>query len=566
MNRNKLFTVVCAAAVVTACSSGDINIEPTTSVGDTTINNPGGGSATVNDCASIVVGGQTVQGSLDSNDNCVYGSSFVGPKNNLQDDLYISALPNGRAHVFTSSLFVGNPYQTSAELAAAGIAEGGDGPTLTIEAGATLAFETNKDFIIINRGSRILADGRADAPITFTSVSDINGTVLPEDVQQWGGIVINGFAVTSKCSYTPGESRYLNDDPAEPNPNFSVVGDCAIDAEGSEGDDESWYGGDNDNDDSGILRYVVVKHTGAAVGNGDELNGISFGAVGRNTIIENLEVYSMFDDGIEMFGGSVNVTNYVAVYVRDDSIDIDEGYNGTIRNALVLQQEMDGDHCIEADGLGSYGDLAAAVRDDLVARGLNSRPTIENLTCIVSANNNGSREDGLGQGFRLREGLWPTINNALLISSYGAPGDPAANNYCLRISDSHTHDGALSGEMSFNGFIAACQDISNPTAIGAFADEQAWAESNGAQFATIAQDAAQNPTAASDTGLQLLGGSPPIYSLTWATSMVDGAAPLAGSAPVSGDYLGAVVESNDWTQGWTYGIHDGSRAQALWFE
>jgi hypothetical protein len=389
---------------------------------------------------------------------------------------------------------------------------------------------------------------------------------MPEDVQEWGGIVINGFAVTSKCSYTPGEPRYLNNDPLDANPAFQVVGDCAIDAEGSEGDDESWYGGDNDNDDSGILRYVVVKHTGAAVGNGDELNGISFGGVGRSTIIENLQVYSMFDDGIEMFGGSANVTNYVAVYVRDDSIDIDEGYNGTIRNALVIQQELDGDHCIEADGLGSYGGLAAAVRDDYVARFLNSRPTIENLTCIVSANSNGTREDGLGAGFRLREGLWATINNALLISSYGPSETEAENNYCLRIADSHTHDGAINDNWSFNGFIASCADISHGSfTAGGFADEQDWAEGEGAQFATVPAAGGLNPTAAADTDLQLLEGTPGIYSLPFATSLVDGAAPT-GSAPISGDHLGAVTLADDWTQGWTYGIHDGSRAQALWFE
>ena len=99
---------------------------------------------------------------------------------------------------------------------------------------------------------------------------------------------------------------------------------------------------------------MVVKHTGAQVANGDELNGISFGGVESNTIVENLQVYSTYDDGIEMFGGSVNFTNFVGVYVRDDSIDIDEGYNGTISNALVIQSATDGNHCIESDGLEDF--------------------------------------------------------------------------------------------------------------------------------------------------------------------------------------------------------------------
>ena len=324
MNRTKLFTIIFGGALLAACESGDINISPSTNVSDSNnvVNNGGGGGGADEDCAAFVRNGQEIRGSADGNGNCTYGSAFVGPKNNLTVDLIIPALPDGGAHIFTSSLFVGETYRSNADLQAAGIAEGGDGPTLTIEAGATLAFQTNKDFVIVNRGSRIIADGTADAPITFTSVSDINGTVGPEEVQQWGGMVINGFGVSNKCAYVGnrGEAGFMLD-PANP--------ECHIEAEGSAGDDESQYGGDNDADDSGILRYVIVKHTGAEVANGDELNGISFGGVGSSTVVENLQVYSTFDDGIEMFGGSVNFTNFVA-HVRTRRLNrrIDEGWNG----------------------------------------------------------------------------------------------------------------------------------------------------------------------------------------------------------------------------------------------
>ena len=133
----------------------------------------------------------------------------------------------------------------SAELQAAGITEGGDGPTLTIEAGATLAWETNADFMIVNRGSQIFAVGEPDAPITLTSVSDVNGTVGPEDVQQWGGMVINGFGVTNACSYTGTRGVDL-----------ALDGECHVDSEGSAGNDENQYGGDNDADDSGVYPEV----------------------------------------------------------------------------------------------------------------------------------------------------------------------------------------------------------------------------------------------------------------------------------------------------------------------
>jgi len=566
MNRNKLFVVVIAGSLLAACESGDINITPTT-IDNSVDNSTGGGGGSEDDiCASYVRDGATVRGSADGNGNCVYDNTFVGPKNNLQEDLLIQALPDGGAHIFTASLFVGNTYRTQDELQAAGITQGGDGPTLTIQAGATLAFQTNSDFMIINRGSRIIADGRPDAPITLTSVSDINGTVGPEDVQQWGGVVINGFAVSNKCSYvgTRGEAGF----------GLSPGTECSIDAEGSAGDDESQYGGDNDADDSGILRYVIVKHTGAQVGNGDELNGISFGSVGSSTIVENLEVYSTFDDGVEMFGGSFDITNLVAVYVRDDSIDIDEGYNGTITNALVVQSAADGNHCIEADGIGSYGDLDQATRDDFIARGLQSAPTINNLTCIISANVPGTHDPGAG--WRFREGIHPVVNDSLLISSFGANDQASGDdNYCLRIDNVETTEAAINGDLQLNSVIFSCQEnvkgnaIADRNAVVAFADEQAFAEAEGNQFATVADGTAVDASDAANPEINLLTGAQKVYSLPWNTSIVDSAAAIATTTPTSGtatDILGAVSATDDWTQPWAYGIDPNNRGQALWFE
>lgn len=550
MTLRNSFTVLVAGFALAACDSGDINIEPTTSVNNSnnTVNQGSGGSAD-DICASYVENGQTIRGSADGNGNCTYGSSFVGPKNNLVTDLLIPALPNGGAHIFTSSLFVGETYRTEAELQAAGITEGGDGPTLTIEAGATLAFQTNKDFIIINRGSRILADGRPDAPITFTSVSDINGTVGPEDVQQWGGMVINGFGVTNACSYdgTRGQAGFQ----------LTAGTECSSEAEGSAGDDESQYGGDNDADDSGILRYVLVKHTGAEVGNGDELNGITFSGVGSSTIVENLQVYSTYDDGIEMFGGSVNVSNFVALYVRDDSLDFDEGWNGTITNALVIQSAADGNQCIEADGIGGYSAANVAVNADFIARGLQTAPTINNLTCIFSPNAGGTH--GSGAGLRFREGIWPVVNDSLIVSAYGANDTSnATDNFCLRIDDDETNAAAANGDLQLNSVIFACQEPVN--------DAEDTIVGSAVQFASVADGTAVDASTAADPELQLFEGAAKTQSLTWASSLVDGAAPVATTAPTAGDFLGAISATVDWTQGWTYGLYDGSRAQPLWFE
>jgi len=555
MNRSLVLTAVIAGCVAGGCGSGDINIEPSTTVSNSNNTTATGGGGSSNPCASYRnSGGQTIQGSYDGS-NCTYSPSFVDAGNNLKVDLTIPALPNGGAHIFQGSLFVGETYDTDAELAAAGIAEGGDGPELTIDAGATLAFQSSADFMIINRGSQLFAVGRADAPITFTSVSDVNGTAGPEDVQQWGGMVINGFGVTNQCAYTG-----------------SVAGgdlattDCHVDAEGAAGLDESQYGGDNNDDSSGRLEYVVVKHTGATVGNGDELNGISFGAVGRNTVVSNLEAYSTYDDGIELFGGAVNIRNYVAIYARDDSIDIDEGYAGTITNALVIQSATDGNHCIEADGIADFDNLLPADVEAVIAQGINSRPTINKLTCIVSANGAATATHDPGAGWRLREGIFPVINDALVVASFSADDPTSGNdNYCLRI-DNRSQLAAQDGDLELNSVIFACGE---PTRGQTFPDgvttERSFAEAGGNIFVSVPGGAAVDPTANNDTGLQLLEGVPPVFSIDYATMQVDGAAPAG--APQSGIFIGGLsLTEGDWTAGWTYGIDAANRGEPLWFE
>jgi len=555
MNRKFVLAALVAGVAAAGCDSGDINIEPSTSVSNSNNTTNTGGGGSTNPCASYVnSGGQTIQGSFDGTD-CTYSPSFVDAGNNLRFDLTIPDLPNGGAHIFEGSLFVGESFDNDADLAAANIDEGGDGPVLTIEAGATLAWQSNANFVIINRGSQIFAVGREDAPITFTSVSDVNGTVGPLDVQQWGGIVINGFGVTNKCAYTGTVSG-----------GDLATTDCHVDAEGAAGLDESQYGGDNNDDSSGRLEYVVVKHTGATVGNGDELNGITFGGVGRNTIVRNLQVYSTFDDGIEMFGGAVNFENFVALYVRDDAIDIDEGWSGTIDNALVIQSEDDGNHCIEADGIGSFSDLTDTEVENVIAQGINSRPTINKLTCIVSANGPATATHDPGAGWRLREGLFPTINDALVVGSFNANDTGSSNdNYCLRI-DNRSQQAALDGDLEINSTIFACAEPTRgQTLAGSATTERQFAEAAGNIFATIPDGTAVNATAAADPDLQLLEGVQPIFSIEYATMQVDGAAPAG--APQSGTFIGGLALSiPDWTANWTYGIDPNNRGTALWFE
>ncbi len=557
-SRRLLAACVCATALLGGCGGGgDIKINPSTV--DNSVNNSNNTTSTpteaTNPCASYTTGsGQTRQGTYDGT-NCTYSPAFVDSGNNLMVDLTIPALTGGGAHIFQGSLFVGGAYNTDAELQAAGIAKGGDGPTLTIEAGATLAWESNDKFMVINRGSQIFAVGTPDNPITLTSVSDINGSLAsdPEAVSQWGGLVIDGFGVTNKCAYTGTRG----------DPGFALAGECHVASEGSAGQDENYYGGDNDDDNSGRIEYFIVKHTGAEVGNGDELNGITWGAVGRGTVVKNLEAYSVYDDGMEFFGGAVDITNYAAVYNRDDSFDIDEGWIGTLNTALVIQSATDGNNCIEADGLGSYDSLDQATIDDFIARKLNSAPTINNMTCIISANGADTATHDPGAGWRFREGITPTVNDSMIIASFGP--DSTDDNYCLRL-DNSTLDEAEKGNVHLNSIIIACKDRTHGNTLpvsGTSVEQWASTAPNSVIFATV--DGVVNPTAAADTQLILLEGTPPIFSVAYASMVVDDAAPAG--APQSGDYIGALSQSAaDPFEGWTFGIFDGNRAESLWFE
>lgn len=550
MSFKKVFAINVLATALVACGGGDINIAPAVT-STTTGGTSGGNTAGSSVCAAYTSGGTTFQGTLSGN-NCQYDTSFVDVDNPLSVDVTFQDLPNDGVHVFAGSLVVGENHNTDADLTAAGITAGGDGPTLSIGAGSTLAFQSSDDFMVINRGSQLIANGTAAAPITLTGERDaVFQVVGPEDVQVWGGLVINGFGVTNKCAYTG--TRGVDLAPSS---------ECHVVAEGQASAGETNYGGNNDADNSGTLRYVVVKHTGAEVAPGNELNGIAFNAVGSGTTVEFLEVYSVYDDGIEFFGGAVDVSNYVAVYAKDDSIDIDEGYRGTITNALVIQSENDGNRCVESDGIGSYSDVSATpgAVADLIARDLNSEATITNMTCIISANEVGTHDPGAG--LRIREAHIPVIRNSIVTTAYSGDeklGDDDFN-WCVRI-DEEGGPAALAGDLEITNTVLACQDLIDGD-LGGGSSTLAWLDTGAFDNATYqSAEAGEDPTATSNPALIILDG---FYSVLPAGMTITGE---TVPTPSGGEtFVGAVLSTDDWTAGWTYGIHAGSRAQALWFE
>lgn len=216
-----------------------------------------------------------------------------------------------------------------------------NGTTLTIEPGTIIKGQAgtgaNATALLVARGGKINAIGTSELPIIFTSVAD---EISPEQVKQgnftspnldptsqglWGGVIILGYAPISASANE-----------------IQIEGIPTTDANGL-------YGGTNPTDNSGILKYVSIRHGGANIGNGNEINGLTLGGVGNGTIIENIEIVGNQDDGVEFFGGTVNLTNLIVWFSGDDAIDTDQSWGGTLNNFIVICGNAT-DHALEIDG------------------------------------------------------------------------------------------------------------------------------------------------------------------------------------------------------------------------
>ena len=214
-----------------------------------------------------------------------------------------------------------------------------EGDTLVIEPGTIIKAEagTGNDAsaLVISRGGYIIADGTRDEPIIFTALADdpfdpTDPISVNRAVGQWGGVIILGRART-------------NNDTER-----TIEGVSAITT-----GDRALYGGDNDEDDSGIFRYVSIRHGGSKIGDGDEINGLTMGAVGSGTQIDHVEVAFNDDDGFEWFGGTVNTSYLISFFNADDSFDWDQGFRGKGQFWFTIGGDGRGDHGGEHDGAGS---------------------------------------------------------------------------------------------------------------------------------------------------------------------------------------------------------------------
>src|SRR5688572_30043390 len=242
------------------------------------------------------------------------------------------------------------------------------GSTLNIGAGTRVIGESGSTgTLIVERGGRLNAVGTAEAPIVFTSDQPIGQRGRGD----WGGLIINGRA---RVNFGTGEAA-------------------------GEGDTGT-YGGTDDNDNSGILRYVRVEFGGIEFSPDNELNGIAFQAVGRGTQVDHVQSHLSRDDAMEWFGGSVDGKYLVMSGAADDSVDWTFGWNGRLQYVAVLQRGDDADNAIEADNNEFSNNVTPR-----------SNPQIYNITICGDPAGIGSE---VQRGANLRRGTAFTIRNFLI--------------------------------------------------------------------------------------------------------------------------------------------------------
>lgn len=320
-----------------------------------------------------------------------------------------------------------------------------DGATLTIEPGCLIKSDiVDKGALIFERGSKIMAEGTAAKPIVFTS-GVTKGQRRPGD---WGGIILLGKATTNRST--------------EPT------------IEGGVG---KQYGGNDDNDNSGIMKYCRVEYAGIAAEPGSEINGISFGAVGKGTTIDYVQVSYGNDDACEFFGGAVNCTHMIAFSCLDDDYDFDFGYHGSITNAISFKHPQFADPGDASNGIESDNDGTGTTASPF------THPVLKNFT-MVGPNNAKNTQANHNYGNRWRRASQFEISNSIIMGfqkggfslesqetgdAYFAGTSKFANNLVHAVADPYKVDskvGHTAAEVEAKATADGCETIADANDIG----------------------------------------------------------------------------------------------------
>lgn len=342
---------------------------------------------------------------------------------NITENLTLTADKEWRLNGFVT---IGTGNVNLADEAAVAAAKAA-GVTLTIEPGVHVkAFNTG--VLLVTRGSKIEAEGTAAAPITFSSIED-------EDFDgegEWGGVVVQGFAP----QYGAGNTGAC----------FGSGTVCNVAGEG--GDGIGIFGGNDKADNSGTIKYVRIAEAGRVAGPNNEINGLTLQGVGHGTTVDYVQVHNNLDDGIEWFGGTVNVTHAVLTNNDDDDIDFDEGYQGNIQYAIIRKNP---EKTTPTGSNDPRGIEANSSDEDYVVA---TQGAVANVTIVGSEVNKviNSKGDGLQPGMRLRGSLTARIYNSAVLNF----------DDCVRIDDSdHDNNDAtdkIVSNVTLSNVIGQCDD------------------------------------------------------------------------------------------------------------
>jgi len=385
-----------------------------------------------------------------------------------------------------------------------------DGGVLNIEAGTVIrgvgGVAPNFGALYICRGAKINALGTRLRPIIFTS--DTDDISDPFDIPftaagrgLWGGVVLLGKGIINRADATSVNGNQTTD-PSVPGNHLWQIYEGLADVNGTDGKPLHRFGGADNDDDSGCLRYVSIRHGGKALSADKEINGLSMGAVGRKTIVEFVEAYQGADDGFEWWGGAVNSRYLVSTFVDDEMFDMDEGHIGKHQFWFGIQG-IAGDEGFELNGQPSGG-----ANVNIVGALPRGRHQIYNVMLI------GNPADGGNDAMNTRSEYFGEIRNSVFTQFSGSN----------QVSSVSTYNGTVVNNIFF-------------------------ANTAGNGIADVANNAFVNPllVAIDRTQSQLLDPTPqsgsPVFT-GFATTPTDG---FFCPAP----YKGAFNVGENWMHGWT---------------
>lgn len=344
--------------------------------------------------------------------HCAKSDSASSPQQSLCDQINGAG---GLCGDITSNRTVGGAGQT---ISLYGPVKVKAGVTLTIQAGTTVKADTSTlSYLLVERGGVLNAIGTATSPIVFTSGANV-GSRSPSD---WGGVVIHGKSATNNTTGV----NYATDSEIFTGP--YGCGDSGFPCDGSL----------NNSDSSGTIKYVRIEFAGREITSGKEFNGLFLAGVGKGTTIDHIQCHRGSDDGIEIFGGAVDIEYALLTDNQDDQFDVDEGWRGAAR-FVVAASPYDGDQAIEYDGIGADP-----------ARGTNA--VLTNFTMVGSINKT------IPGAISVRASGTASIYNSYIAHFHGTNGIIAVANNVVCLAKNESISGSnCSGTVTPDpGFVGA---------------------------------------------------------------------------------------------------------------